>query len=124
MTDGQPIPVIIDCDTGVDDALALLFAVRHPALDVRAITCVAGNTDVDGVVRNTLTVLEQAGAPHIPVAPGAGRPGIAAPPAAPRAPGRRKAWKRPTRTWLRRAGARPCGWRAKAVRRGRATVRW
>ncbi|MFF9058959.1 nucleoside hydrolase [Streptomyces sp. NPDC014882] len=71
---GQPIPVIIDCDTGVDDALALLFAVRHPGLDVRAITCVAGNTDVDGVVRNTLTVLEQAGAGDIPVARGAERP--------------------------------------------------
>jgi pyrimidine-specific ribonucleoside hydrolase len=66
--------VIIDCDTGVDDALALLFAVRHPGLDLRAVTCVAGNTDVDGVVRNTLTVLEQAGAPGIPVARGAERP--------------------------------------------------
>ena len=71
---GQPIPVIIDCDTGVDDALALLFAVRHPGLDVRAVTCVAGYTDVDGVVRNTLTVLEQAGAGDIPVARGAERP--------------------------------------------------
>ncbi len=71
---GQPIPVIIDCDTGVDDALALLLAVRHPALDLRAVTCVAGNTDVDGVVRNTLTVLELAGAPDIPVARGAARP--------------------------------------------------
>ncbi|WP_324789963.1 nucleoside hydrolase [Streptomyces sp. H51] len=71
---GQPIPVIIDCDTGVDDALALLFAVRHPGLDLRAVTCVAGNTDVDGVVRNTLTVLEQAGAPDIPVGRGAERP--------------------------------------------------
>ncbi|MGX1131946.1 pyrimidine-specific ribonucleoside hydrolase [Streptomyces glaucescens] len=71
---GRPIPVIIDCDTGVDDALALLFAVRHPGLDLRAVTCVAGNTGVDGVVRNTLTVLEQAGAPGIPVARGAERP--------------------------------------------------
>ncbi|MEU2225398.1 MULTISPECIES: nucleoside hydrolase [unclassified Streptomyces] len=71
---GQPIPVIIDCDTGVDDALALLFAVRHPGLDLRAVTCVAGNTDVDGVVRNTLTVLERAGAPAIPVGRGAERP--------------------------------------------------
>jgi pyrimidine-specific ribonucleoside hydrolase len=71
---GRPIPVIIDCDTGVDDALALLFAVRHPGLDLRAVTCVAGNTDVDGVVRNTLTVLEQAGAPDLPVARGAERP--------------------------------------------------
>ncbi|MFF4588278.1 nucleoside hydrolase [Streptomyces sp. NPDC001388] len=73
MTD-QPIPVIIDCDTGVDDALALLLAVRHPGLDLRAVTCVAGNTGVDGVVRNTLTVLEAAGAGDVPVARGAARP--------------------------------------------------
>ncbi|MEV7125017.1 nucleoside hydrolase [Streptomyces sp. NPDC093260] len=71
---GLPTPVIIDCDTGVDDALALLFAVRHPGLDLRAVTCVAGNTDVDQVVRNTLTVLEQAGSPPLPVARGAERP--------------------------------------------------
>ncbi|MFI2791479.1 nucleoside hydrolase, partial [Kitasatospora sp. NPDC018614] len=71
---GRPTPVIIDCDTGVDDALALLFAVRHPGLELRAVTCVAGNTDVDQVVRNTLTVLEQAGSPWIPVARGAERP--------------------------------------------------
>ncbi|MFM9445013.1 nucleoside hydrolase [Streptomyces acidiscabies] len=70
----QPTPVIMDVDTGVDDALALLFAVRHPSIDLRAVSCVAGNTDVDGVVRNTLTVLELAGAPDIPVARGAERP--------------------------------------------------
>ncbi|PZG72192.1 hypothetical protein C1I97_38005, partial [Streptomyces sp. NTH33] len=58
----------------LDDALALLFAVRHPGLDLRAVGCVAGNTDVDQVVRNTLTVLEQAGAPTVPVARGAERP--------------------------------------------------
>ncbi|MEU2618634.1 nucleoside hydrolase [Streptomyces sp. NPDC007157] len=75
---GLPIPVIIDCDTGVDDALALLFAVRHPGIDLRAVTCVAGNTDVDGVVRNTLTVLERAGAGDVPVARGAERPLIEA----------------------------------------------
>ncbi|MBW8797994.1 MAG: nucleoside hydrolase [Streptomyces sp.] len=75
---GQPIPVIIDCDTGVDDALALLFAVRHPGLELRAVSCVAGNTDVDGVVRNTLTVLERAGAADVPVARGAERPLIEA----------------------------------------------
>jgi pyrimidine-specific ribonucleoside hydrolase len=73
-TPAHPVPVIIDCDTGIDDALALLFAVRHPGLDLRAVTCVAGNTDVDQVVRNTLTVLDQAGAPDLPVARGAERP--------------------------------------------------
>ncbi|MFI1533721.1 nucleoside hydrolase [Streptomyces anandii] len=79
MTGRQPIPVIVDCDTGVDDALALLFAVRHPGLHLRAVTCVAGNTHVDQVVRNTLTVLEQAGAPEIPVGRGAERPLIEPP---------------------------------------------
>ncbi|MFD8912032.1 nucleoside hydrolase [Streptomyces sp. NPDC059575] len=74
MAERPAVPVIIDCDTGVDDALALLFAVRHPGLDLRAVTCVAGNTDVDGVVRNTLTVLERAGAADVPVARGAERP--------------------------------------------------
>ncbi len=70
----QPIPVILDVDTGVDDALALLFAARHPGLDLRAVSCVAGNTDVDSVVRNTLTVLAAAGAVGVPVARGAERP--------------------------------------------------
>ncbi|WP_432133651.1 MULTISPECIES: nucleoside hydrolase [unclassified Streptomyces] len=83
MADDLPTPVIMDCDTGVDDALALLFAVRHPGLELRAVTCVAGNTGVDGVVRNTLTVLEQAGAPAIPVARGAERPLLEVPRVAP-----------------------------------------
>lgn len=69
-----PIPVIIDCDTGIDDAMALMFAVRHPALDVRAISCVAGNASVDRVVTNTLQILDLLGAPEIPVAAGALRP--------------------------------------------------
>lgn len=67
-------PVVLDVDTGVDDALALLFAARHPALDLRAVTCVAGNVGVDQVVLNTLTVLDAAGAPDVPVARGAAVP--------------------------------------------------
>ena len=39
----RPTPVVLDVDTGVDDACALLFAARHPGLDLRAVTCVAGN---------------------------------------------------------------------------------
>lgn len=67
--------VLLDVDTGVDDALAILFAVRHPGLRVRAITCVAGNTHVDQVVRNTLRILDAAGAPDdLAVARGASRP--------------------------------------------------
>jgi pyrimidine-specific ribonucleoside hydrolase len=67
-------PVILDVDAGVDDALALLFAARHPGLDLRAVTCVAGNAAVDQVVTNTLTVLDAAGAVGVPVARGAERP--------------------------------------------------
>ena len=70
----MPIPVILDVDTGVDDALALLFAARHPGLDLRAVTCAAGNVDVDQVVVNTLNVLDAAGAGGVPVARGAERP--------------------------------------------------
>lgn len=66
--------VVLDVDTGVDDALAILFAVRHPDVDVLAITCVTGNVPVAQVLTNTLTVLDVAGAPDIPVARGAGRP--------------------------------------------------
>ena len=39
----RTLPVLLDDDTGVDDALAILFAVKHPAIEIRAITCVAGN---------------------------------------------------------------------------------
>jgi pyrimidine-specific ribonucleoside hydrolase len=72
--DMTPTPVILDVDTGVDDALALLLAVRSPDLDVRAVTCVVGNAGVDQVVRNTLVVLDAAGAGDVPVARGADRP--------------------------------------------------
>jgi pyrimidine-specific ribonucleoside hydrolase len=74
-----PTPVILDVDTGVDDALALLLAVRSPDLDLRAVTCVAGNADVDQVLRNTLVVLDAAGAGDVPVARGAARPLIEPP---------------------------------------------
>lgn len=66
--------VILDVDTGVDDALAILFAVRHPTLTVRAISCVTGNVPVEQVVINTLKVLDAAGAPDIPVGRGCRQP--------------------------------------------------
>lgn len=69
-----PTPVILDVDTGVDDALALALAVRHPALDVRAVTCVAGNAPLEQVVENTLAVLALAGAGPAPVAAGMAAP--------------------------------------------------
>ncbi|WP_332603175.1 nucleoside hydrolase [Arthrobacter sp. S2(2024)] len=77
--DGQsnkrsPVRVIADVDTGVDDALALTFLVRDPGVDLAAVTCVAGNANVDQVVQNTLDVLELAGAGSTPVGRGAERP--------------------------------------------------
>jgi pyrimidine-specific ribonucleoside hydrolase len=74
------IPVILDVDTGVDDALALIAAVRHPELDLLAVSCVTGNASLDKVVENTLRVLDATGAPaDIPVAAGAVRPLLAPP---------------------------------------------
>lgn len=75
----MPIPLILDVDTGVDDAFALMLAARHPELDLRAVTCVAGNAAVDQVVANTLYVLDAAGAREVPVARGAARPLLAPP---------------------------------------------
>jgi len=69
-----PVPVILDVDTGVDDACALLLAALHPGVDLQAVTCVGGNAGVDDVVRNTLTVLDVAGRRDVPVARGAARP--------------------------------------------------
>ena len=68
------IPVVLDVDTGVDDACALLLAAMHHALDLRAVTCVGGNAPVDTVVANTLTVLDAADRRDVPVARGAERP--------------------------------------------------
>ncbi len=68
------LPVVLDVDTGVDDACALLLAALHPGLDLRAVTCVGGNAPLADVVRNTLTVLEVAGRPDVPVGVGAERP--------------------------------------------------
>ncbi len=67
------LPVILDVDTGGDDALALLLAMASPALDVRGITCVEGNCPLGQVVVNTLTLLDAIGAPPVPVAVGMNR---------------------------------------------------
>ncbi|MGW3957553.1 nucleoside hydrolase [Streptomyces sp. NPDC004752] len=64
----------MDVDTGIDDAMAIMFAVRHPDIELHAISCVAGNTHVHQVVDNTLRVLDLVEAPQIPVAAGATRP--------------------------------------------------
>jgi inosine-uridine nucleoside N-ribohydrolase len=66
--------VIIDTDPGVDDALALLFAMRSPELKIEAVTVVAGNVPVEIGVENALRMVEIAGRADIPVAVGAKAP--------------------------------------------------
>src|SRR5438128_5868529 len=66
-----PSRVIIDTDPGVDDALALLLAMRSPELKIEAITPVAGNVPLDFTLPNALRMVEIAGRTDIPVAAGA-----------------------------------------------------
>jgi len=65
---------ILDVDTGVDDAFAILFAARHPEINLIGVTCVDGNTNLKQVVINTLKVLDASEAGDIPVGVGATRP--------------------------------------------------
>jgi len=69
-----PTPLILDVDTGVDDALALLYAAASPEVELIGVTTVTGNVPVDRVVKNTLAVLELAGLRDVEVARGAERP--------------------------------------------------
>lgn len=67
--------IIIDTDPGVDDALALVYALNCPAFELRAVTTVHGNVSVERSTRNALGLLELAGPDlDIPVARGAERP--------------------------------------------------
>lgn len=69
-----PIPIILDCDPGHDDALAMALALARPELRVEAITTVAGNAALGRTTRNALRVLALLGRPDVPVAAGADRP--------------------------------------------------
>src|SRR5215204_5409651 len=68
------VPIILDVDTGTDDALALAYAVASPKIDLIAATTVAGNVDIEKTTANTLSVLDWLGAADVPVHRGAGRP--------------------------------------------------
>lgn len=68
------IPVIIDCDPGHDDAMAILWALAAPELEVLAVTTVAGNQTIEKVTNNAIKVLTKAGRSDIPVAMGAKQP--------------------------------------------------
>lgn len=67
-------PLILDVDTGVDDAMALLYAAASPEVELIAATSVMGNVTVEHATENTLAVLELVGLGNVEVAQGASRP--------------------------------------------------
>jgi purine nucleosidase len=74
-----PRKIILDCDPGHDDAIALLVAHGSPNLELLAVTTVAGNQTLDKVTRNAQAVATVGGLRHIPVAAGTGRPLVRVP---------------------------------------------
>jgi purine nucleosidase len=64
------IPLLVDCDTGIDDSLALLYAAASPECELVAVTCTAGNVSARQVAENTRAVLQLAGRPDVEVAIG------------------------------------------------------
>jgi purine nucleosidase len=67
-------PIILDCDPGIDDALAIAFAVASPAIELVGITTVAGNVTLAKTTANALAVASFTGAPGIPVTAGCAAP--------------------------------------------------
>src|SRR4051794_362252 len=70
----MPTKILIDCDPGHDDALALMLAHGSPEVELVGITTVAGNQTLEKVTRNALAVATVAGIHGVPVAAGCGRP--------------------------------------------------
>lgn len=69
-----PTRVVLDCDPGHDDAMAILLAAASPAIDLRAITTVAGNQTLDRTTLNARRVCSVAGITDVPIAAGRDRP--------------------------------------------------
>ena len=70
----MPKSVILDADTGIDDALAIILLARSPEIELRAITAVSGNVHVDKTSINALKILEALNIRNVPVARGLGKP--------------------------------------------------
>ncbi|MBV8080912.1 MAG: nucleoside hydrolase [Actinobacteria bacterium] len=68
------IPILLDCDPGHDDAIAILLALASPELELLGLTTVAGNQTLEKTTANALRVLELVGRGDVPVAVGADRP--------------------------------------------------
>lgn len=71
---GRPHKVLLDCDPGIDDALAIAFGCGHPGLDLLGVTTVAGNVGLARTTANALAVLEFAGHGEVPVVAGSPAP--------------------------------------------------
>jgi len=70
----SPAPILLDCDPGHDDAIALLLALASPEVKLLGVTTVAGNQTLDKTTANAIRVLEFVGRGDVPVAAGADRP--------------------------------------------------
>jgi inosine-uridine nucleoside N-ribohydrolase len=66
--------VILDCDPGHDDAIALLLALASPEIDLLGVTTVSGNQTLERTTANAIRVLDHVGRTELPVAAGAPRP--------------------------------------------------
>ena len=77
------LKVIVDCDPGIDDALALAVLAASPEFDLRAVTTVRGNVSVELSTRNAIRTLAAFGRPDVPVCQGAARPLVRLNPAYP-----------------------------------------
>ena len=67
-------PIILDCDPGIDDALAIAFAAASPEIDLIGLTTVAGNVSLAKTTANALAVASFVGAKDVPVTPGSAAP--------------------------------------------------
>jgi pyrimidine-specific ribonucleoside hydrolase len=67
-------PILLDCDPGHDDAIALVMAKRSPAIDLLGVTTTCGNAEIEKTTSNCLRILEFIGAGDVPVAQGCHRP--------------------------------------------------
>lgn len=70
--------IIIDCDPGIDDAYAILYALAHENIDVLGITTVSGNVNVDKTTRNAQKLVSLSGK-SVPIAKGADKPLVKTP---------------------------------------------
>ena len=70
----RPVPIILDCDPGHDDAIAIVMAHCSPLIDLRGITTTCGNATLSRTTENARRILELIGATDIPVAAGMASP--------------------------------------------------